>query len=220
MEGKFLSYYENGNLKQVANYLGDVVHGSLEMYFESGKKQSKSYFNNGLQDSLTEYWYESGMKESEAWFNNGVIDGEFKEYYENGELKMQAIYERDTVIFYKEYTIDGILEKEFRFLEIIQNKDTLALEEDLEIHLKLAGPKINSKHIVRLIVHKLFDENVEETVQELNLQMDENGEIIHTLTLPHKIGEYMCTVGIGYENFPRSKAWFNTDMYFWILDNQ
>src|SRR5690606_29858170 len=54
--GEWKYYYENGNLKEVANYVRGYVNGRVIQYYPNGQKKNLGYYYWGVQDSTFQSW--------------------------------------------------------------------------------------------------------------------------------------------------------------------
>ena len=95
--GKYESFYygktnTNGNYRQIANYVDDLIQGESISYFESGAIATKcNYINSIIEgESIIYYQPENGFNGQPKYvcnYKNGKIEGEYKMYWINGELK-------------------------------------------------------------------------------------------------------------------------------------
>ncbi|MDA8670511.1 hypothetical protein N9L60_06095 [Flavobacteriales bacterium] len=69
-DGEFLSYYENGEIKE------------------------KGYYKNGEKNGVFFSYTKTGKILNEILYVDGLIEGESKEYYESGQLKEKISYEK------------------------------------------------------------------------------------------------------------------------------
>lgn len=137
-------YYENGLLNWQANYENGKENGIFEKYSEEGVLLRYSYYKDGLQDSLTIAYYPNGEIKSESMFKNGLPHGEFKEYFEDGSLSFIAILENDTPVFYRRFTPDNQIEREYRHISIEFDADTIFLGEECKAEIRIFGPNLES----------------------------------------------------------------------------
>jgi len=91
-DGKWVSYYDNGQKKAEENYKDGVEFGIEFMWYENGQKWFEGNMKDGKLDGLASRWYENGQKKSEITFKDGVIDGLASQWYENGQKKLEVIY--------------------------------------------------------------------------------------------------------------------------------
>ncbi len=137
-------YYENGKLDFEASYKSGKKHGIYKEFSSEGKLLGEGYFKNDLQDSITRWFYPNGELEQETEFKNGLRHGKSVFYHENGHLKLDALLENDTTVYFKRYSKEGELEKEFRNIEIQTLSDTICVGDTCTFHIVLFGPQIDS----------------------------------------------------------------------------
>ncbi len=79
------SYFSNGNVEKIENYIDDELNGKYLEFNESGRLKVDGFFENGLKENIwTEYWYHEseeapdGMSISktkiETWENGIVVN--------------------------------------------------------------------------------------------------------------------------------------------------
>lgn len=134
LDGAYISYYLNGNIKSKGQYKNNKPSGKWYYYFENEKLKMESdlskekgtywkyYFENGnvsqegmlLDEKKNGFWqfyYESGQLKSKGFYNDGKREGNWNIYYEDKTLKAQAIYE-DDIAWYREFYPSGELKME------------------------------------------------------------------------------------------------------------
>ena len=73
-EGEYKSYYDNGQLEMICNYVNNKTEGEYKEYYRSGQLFI-------ICNYLNDKW-----------------DGEYKSYYENGNLYEHLIYSHGQLI--------------------------------------------------------------------------------------------------------------------------
>ncbi len=130
LDGKYISYYENGNLKSEGYYRnnkptgywnyyyengklkmrgqlkGKSTHGVWQYYYENGQLSMEGEIHNGKREGIWKFYFESGPLKSKGEFINGEKTGIWNHYYEDGTLKAQAFYKNDRG-YYKEFYTNG-----------------------------------------------------------------------------------------------------------------
>lgn len=92
-------------------------------YFDNGKLKSVGEYVNGEKNGTWKVYYESGQLRSIMNFENGERNGEFKSYHENGELSIIGLQEKGMNIGkWKYYDEDGDIQV---IQEDIKNTDSL-----------------------------------------------------------------------------------------------
>lgn len=93
--GKCYSYYANGNLESVINYVNGKGSGPYTVYYEDGTiKMSGSLLNGEKNGQFIEY-DEYGEKNLEYIIKNGQLNGKFTAYHRNGKIKLSGTYLND-----------------------------------------------------------------------------------------------------------------------------
>jgi len=130
LDGKYMSYYQNGNIKSEGFYQnndpigywnyyyeggklkmrgqlkGNSNFGMWKYYYENGQLSMEGNIYNGKREEEWRFYFESGAKKSRGDFKNGEKTGIWNHFYEDGILKAQAFYEK-TIGFYKEFYENG-----------------------------------------------------------------------------------------------------------------
>lgn len=97
-------YLENGKPEWEAFYLNEKENGIYKEYYPSGKLKNQDFFKEGKQDGIMIQYYENGNIETIQTRKNGVSEGIFLFYYPSGKFKQYAIVEKDTTVFYHEFS--------------------------------------------------------------------------------------------------------------------
>ncbi len=95
LQGKYLSYFLNGNIESKGQFVNNETAGVWEFYYETGKLKMRGQLKQNSNFGLWEYFYESGLKSMEGNINNKKREGVWKTYYESGELKETGEYVND-----------------------------------------------------------------------------------------------------------------------------
>ena len=130
LDGKYISYFQNGNIKSEGfyksneptgywNYFyeggklkmrgqlrGNSNYGLWKYYFENGQVSMEGNIYNGKREGEWRFYFESGAKKSRGKFLRGEKTGIWNHFYEDGFLKAQAFYKGD-LGFYKEFYNNG-----------------------------------------------------------------------------------------------------------------
>ena len=127
--GKYKFWYKNGHKGAEGNYINGRMDGVYRMdgkwvdWYESGQIKSETHYKDCVFEKTTT-WYENGQKEEEytflekkTWYENGnlkkeenykrvlwlnkhwtsIKHGEYTEWYENGNLKLKINYTNENV---------------------------------------------------------------------------------------------------------------------------
>jgi antitoxin component YwqK of YwqJK toxin-antitoxin module len=106
-QGRWYSFYENGNLKTEVTYKDDMKNGYLKEYSESGDLLKISKFvDDVIQPEAEEIqklevqneYYPNGKIKISAMFRNGVPEGLKREYTAEGNLEKAYLYKNGVII--------------------------------------------------------------------------------------------------------------------------
>jgi antitoxin component YwqK of YwqJK toxin-antitoxin module len=117
-EGKWVWYYENGNIKRIENHLNGDFHGESLSYFEDGNiKWIRNLLHNEDQGESIEYYENGNIKKIDNYKNN-ELEGKSVWYYENGERKMIENYSNglrngELIMYYE----SGNIESKFNYVD-------------------------------------------------------------------------------------------------------
>jgi len=106
LNGRRLSYYDNGKIYREVSYQNGEQHGIIIVYYENGNKKFQTEYKNGRMinermcydinekpvngDCLT--YHNNNVKEREGKCINGKPEGEFKYYGSDGRVSIIANY--------------------------------------------------------------------------------------------------------------------------------
>jgi antitoxin component YwqK of YwqJK toxin-antitoxin module len=92
-EGKALSFFENGSLECMHQYVGGVFHGLQKSYYLSGKLKSEIPYKRGILDGIVKLYYDNGSMRREISFRDGKRFGPDCEWDADGVLVFALEYE-------------------------------------------------------------------------------------------------------------------------------
>ena len=92
LQGKYISYFLNGNVESRGQFANNETAGDWEFYYESGKLKMRGVLKHNSNFGVWEYFHESGLKSMEGTINNKKRVGTWKIYYESGELRETGEY--------------------------------------------------------------------------------------------------------------------------------
>ncbi len=85
--GEWRTYFKNGKLADISDYLNDTLHGPSISYTPEGLNNGRcSYYHGILSDSIFLYHSNGRINYVNYRDKNGVSQGIFKVFYENGQL--------------------------------------------------------------------------------------------------------------------------------------
>jgi len=149
VNGKTISYYDNGNKKSVDNYVDGKLDGESVSYFEDGATERICNFRNDCLVSLTSY-YNNGQKKFVGHYVDKQVltaDERFKFYKEYGEfvdeneLTNVKFYEENGEIGY-EVTVDNsklfnrFYKKDFNADAYFINKHIIPFDDYIKASIK------------------------------------------------------------------------------------
>jgi antitoxin component YwqK of YwqJK toxin-antitoxin module len=118
LQGRYISYYLNGNIESKGQFTNNETTGVWEFFYETGNLKMRGILRQNANYGLWEYFYESGQKSMEGNINGKNREGEWKTYYENGQIKDIGEYrssKRDGP--WKSYFEDGTLKGEIDYTD-------------------------------------------------------------------------------------------------------
>ena len=107
-QGKWLDFYNNGNIKAEKNFLDDQLHGYYKEYSERGKlivtllydngKVTETGVGNGTEIEVTNRYDNAGKLIYSGPFKEGIPVGIHREYNETGGVKNAKIYGENGIL--------------------------------------------------------------------------------------------------------------------------
>lgn len=116
LNGKYISYFLNGNVESKGQFKDNETTGVWEFYYETGNLKMRGILRQNSNYGVWEYFYESGRKSMEGTVDGKLKEGEWKVYFESGELKEVGNYEgnkREGV--WETFFEDGVLRGEIEY---------------------------------------------------------------------------------------------------------
>ena len=84
------TWHENGAIYREINYLNGEWNGKYKKWYKSGAIEEESNYVNGKEHGLSKWWYENGAIRSETNYVNGEKHGNYKTWYESGKNKKHS----------------------------------------------------------------------------------------------------------------------------------
>jgi len=143
LQGRYVSYYLNGNIESRGQFSNNETTGVWEFYYETGNLRMRGILRQNSNYGLWEYYYENGQKSMEGTINDRNKEGIWKIYYESGELKEVGEYKNDKrsgqwITYFEDGTKRG---------EIEYNEDHGRYTEYYHSGKMLAeGPKVGARY--------------------------------------------------------------------------
>ena len=109
------TFYYDDNSKIQTQYQNGVRNGWTKNIDANGNITSEgTYVNNKMEGEFRAY-YPDGKIFMKAFYKNGLLDGVTYVYFLNGKVQKETKYERNKIIFIREYDKDGNLLYEDKF---------------------------------------------------------------------------------------------------------
>lgn len=90
LDGKYTSFYRNGNVKKEGRYKQNKPVGKWTYYDAEGNISAVGELSDTVND--WKYFYPNGQLKTEGKVINGEKQGIWRSYHENGELKSKGTY--------------------------------------------------------------------------------------------------------------------------------
>ena len=105
--GLWQYFWPNGRVREEGEFLNDLRHGVWKRHHKNGDIWAEESFENGVPHGKhIEYWNEDQLRVS-ANFNQGRLDGELVSYFQDGTLRRKEVYEAGKPIEKNCYTPTG-----------------------------------------------------------------------------------------------------------------
>ena len=117
-DGRYISYYLNGNIESRGHFTNNETSGVWEFFYETGTLKMRGILFKGANYGMWEYFFESGQKSMEGILYGRNREGEWKTYYENGHVKEIGEYKNGKHVGqWKTFYEDGVLKGEIEYTE-------------------------------------------------------------------------------------------------------
>jgi antitoxin component YwqK of YwqJK toxin-antitoxin module len=116
LQGRYISYFLNGNVESKGMFVNNETTGVWEFYYETGNLKMRGILRQNSNYGLWEYFYENGQKSMEGTINEKQREGEWKIYYESGDVKEIGVFRNNLREgLWKTYFEDGTLRGEIEY---------------------------------------------------------------------------------------------------------
>lgn len=105
-QGRWFTFYENGNVRTEAGYRDDLMHGYYKEYAENGDLVKILKYESGLiqkqaeevqKMDIRQEYYPNGKVKISAMFRNGVQEGLMQEFDSTGKILHSSMYKNGQV---------------------------------------------------------------------------------------------------------------------------
>jgi len=97
-DGIWLTYFNNGKLRQKENYKNGLLHNRVEIYYENGNLLLESFFDNNKRTGCWKFYYENGTVAYEGNYLKDKKEGDWLIYDINGNLKIKEVFKDGKII--------------------------------------------------------------------------------------------------------------------------
>ena len=94
-EGKFTTWYENGQIKSEENYKDGKKEGKSTTWYQSGEILRENNYKNGKKEGKFTNWYENAQKKSEENYLDDKREGKSTWWHEDGLIKSDTNYKNN-----------------------------------------------------------------------------------------------------------------------------
>lgn len=112
-EGVYTEYYINGEKKIVADYIDGLKSGIVKCYDSLGNLKLMYSAKNGMRHGEYQEYYSNGQLQVDGQYVENYISGMRTEYYDTGEMYGKYYFEKDSMVYMKRYTMEGVLYDSF-----------------------------------------------------------------------------------------------------------
>ena len=91
--GKWVSYYEDGQIEWERNYKDGKYDGKWVKYYSDGQIKYEKNYKDGIEDGKWVGYYSDGQIEREENYKDGKLDGKYVKYDEEGNINYEYCYE-------------------------------------------------------------------------------------------------------------------------------
>lgn len=95
LNGRYISYFVNGNVESRGQFRNNETVGVWEFFYETGNLKMRGLLKQNSSYGTWEYFYESGKKSMEGSINGKEREGLWKMYYESGALREEGEFDKN-----------------------------------------------------------------------------------------------------------------------------
>ena len=90
-DGKWISFYKNGNIKSIINWKDGKLNGKYIIYENNGMKSTETVYKDGKENGYYYLYNTNGTYRTKGAYVMGKPVGEWEYYDKNGKLKDKVI---------------------------------------------------------------------------------------------------------------------------------
>lgn len=91
-EGEEISYYENGNRRNLITWSKGEMNGPVYAWYENGKLEKSGNVVNGKGEGLFTDYYENGQKSAQGTWRNDHVLGKYTTWDQDGNIESERNY--------------------------------------------------------------------------------------------------------------------------------
>ncbi len=95
--GKWVSYYDTENLREISNYVDGKINGVIKLYFPNGYLKSELTIKNDSINGLVKFYRKTGGIFKIFNYVKQEKQGEYKEFFDIGSLSFEANMKDDKI---------------------------------------------------------------------------------------------------------------------------
>ena len=84
--GKWLTFYQDGNIKSIENWKAGKLNGKYILYGKNRKKTIEEYYTDGIDNGIYLIFHDNGVPYIVGSFKNGKPSGKWLYYDSHGKL--------------------------------------------------------------------------------------------------------------------------------------
>ncbi len=90
--GMSLEQYDSRKRKQILNWKNGILHGKRISYYQNGNTKDILYFNEGKRTDSFMFYDSKGTLREKGFYKNDLLNGIYRKYYPNGKLYIYSSY--------------------------------------------------------------------------------------------------------------------------------
>ncbi|MGL4253377.1 MAG: toxin-antitoxin system YwqK family antitoxin [Fusobacteriaceae bacterium] len=105
--GKFVNYYQNGQIEQEGSLKNGLLDKDYISYYQNGQRRVQSAYKAGVPHGKLVAFYENGEKKCELSYQNGKFEGSNIVYATFFNPKYEVIFKNGRIIKELKYSSNG-----------------------------------------------------------------------------------------------------------------
>ena len=90
-DGKWISFYKNGNIKSIVNWKDGKLNGKYVIYESDGRKSTETIYKDGKENGYYYLYNPNGTYRTKGAYSMGKPVGEWEYYDKDGKLTNKVI---------------------------------------------------------------------------------------------------------------------------------